>query len=129
MVHNGVEYGLMQAYAEGYDLFDKSEYDLDKAAIAHLWQQGSVVRSWLNELAALAFEQDGNDLGKLEGYTADSGEGRWTIEEAVDKDVPTPVITASLYARFYSRGNGDFTHRMLSALRAQFGGHAVKTRS
>ena len=128
MVHNGIEYGLMQAYAEGFDLFDKSEYDLDKAAIAHLWQQGSVVRSWLNELAALAFEQEGNDLANLEGYTADSGEGRWTIEDALDKDVPTPVITASLYARFYSRGNGDFTHRMLSALRAQFGGHAVKTK-
>ena len=129
MVHNGIEYGLMQAYAEGFDLFDKSEYDLDKAAIAHLWQQGSVVRSWLNELAAKAFEQEGNDLANLEGFTADSGEGRWTIEDALDKDVPTPVITASLYARFYSRGNGDFTHRMLSALRAQFGGHAVKTRS
>jgi 6-phosphogluconate dehydrogenase len=129
MVHNGVEYGLMQAYAEGFDLFDKCEYDLDKAKIAHLWMQGSVVRSWLCELAALAFEQEGNDLGRLDGFTADSGEGRWTIEDAMDKDVPTPVITASLYARFYSRGNGDFTHRMLSALRAQFGGHATKARA
>jgi 6-phosphogluconate dehydrogenase len=129
MVHNGVEYGLMQAYAEGFDLFDKSEYDLDKAKIAHLWMQGSVVRSWLCELAALAFEQEGADLGNLDAYTADSGEGRWTIEDAMEKDVPTPVITAALYARFYSRGNGDFTHRMLSALRAQFGGHAVKTRA
>jgi 6-phosphogluconate dehydrogenase len=129
MVHNGVEYGLMQAYAEGFDLFDKSEYDLDKAKIAHLWMQGSVVRSWLCELAALAFEQEGDDLGNLDAYTADSGEGRWTIEDAMDKDVPTPVITAALYARFYSRGNGDFTHRVLSALRAQFGGHAVKTRA
>jgi 6-phosphogluconate dehydrogenase len=128
MVHNGVEYGLMQAYAEGFDLFDKSEYDLDKAKIAHLWMQGSVVRSWLCELAALAFEQEGNDLAEITAHTNDSGEGRWTIEDAMDKDVPTPVITASLYARFYSRGNGDFTHRMLSALRAQFGGHAV-TRS
>ena len=126
MVHNGVEYGLMQAYAEGFDLFDKCEYELDKAKIAHLWMQGSVVRSWLCELAALAFEQEGDDLGRLEGYTADSGEGRWTIEDAMDKDVPTPVITASLYARFYSRANGDFTHRVLSALRNQFGGHAVK---
>jgi len=125
MVHNGVEYGLMQAYAEGFDLFDKSEYDLDKAKIAHLWMQGSVVRSWLCELAALAFEQEGNDLAGLTAHTNDSGEGRWTIEDAMDKDVPTPVITASLYARFYSRGNADFTHRMLSALRAQFGGHAV----
>jgi 6-phosphogluconate dehydrogenase len=126
MVHNGVEYGLMQAYAEGFDLFDKCEYELDKAKIAHLWQQGSVVRSWLNSLAARAFEQDGNDLASLEGYTEDSGEGRWTIEDATDHDVPTPVITAALYARFYSRGNGDFTHRVLAALRNQFGGHAVR---
>jgi 6-phosphogluconate dehydrogenase len=129
MVHNGIEYGLMQAYAEGFDLFDKSEFDLDKAKIAHLWMQGSVVRSWLCELAARAFEQEGNDLANLDAYTDDSGEGRWTIEDAIDKDVPTPVITASLYARFYSRGNGDFTGRVLSALRAQFGGHAVKTKA
>ena len=91
--------------------------------------QGSVVRSWLCELAARAFEQEGNELERLDPYTADSGEGRWTIEDAMDKDVPTPVITASLYARFYSRQNGEFTHKMLSALRAQFGGHAVKTRA
>jgi 6-phosphogluconate dehydrogenase len=129
MVHNGVEYGLMQAYAEGFDLFDKSEYDLDKAKIAHLWMQGSVVRSWLCELAALAFEQEGNDLADLTAYTADSGEGRWTIEDAMAKDVPTPVITASLHARFYSRGNGDFTGRVLSALRHQFGGHATQKRA
>jgi 6-phosphogluconate dehydrogenase len=129
MVHNGVEYGLMQAYAEGFDLFDKAEYELDNAKIAHLWMQGSVVRSWLCELAALAFEQEGNDLENLDAFTADSGEGRWTIEDAVDKDVPTPVITAALFARFYSRGNGDFTGRVLSALRNQFGGHSVKTRA
>jgi 6-phosphogluconate dehydrogenase len=127
MVHNGVEYGLMQAYAEGFDLFNKSEYELDNAKIAHLWGQGSVVRSWLCELAARAFEADGNDLGSIEGYTEDSGEGRWTIEDATARDVPTPVITASLYARFYSRGNGDYTHRVLAALRNQFGGHAVKS--
>jgi 6-phosphogluconate dehydrogenase len=127
MVHNGVEYGLMQAYAEGFDVFDKSEYELDNAKIAHLWNQGSVVRSWLCELAARAFEADGNDLGALEGYTEDSGEGRWTIEDATAKDVPTPVITASLYERLSSRGNGDFAHRMLAALRNQFGGHAVKS--
>ncbi len=126
MVHNGIEYGLMQAYAEGFDLFDKSEFELDNAKIAHLWNQGSVVRSWLCELAARAFELEGDDLGELSGYTADSGEGRWTIEDAIARDVPTPVITASLYARFYSRGNGDFTHRMLAALRAQFGGHATQ---
>jgi 6-phosphogluconate dehydrogenase len=129
MVHNGIEYGMMQAYAEGFDLFDKSDFDLDKAKIAHLWMQGSVVRSWLCELAARAFEQEGNDLGNLDAYTSDSGEGRWTLEDALDKDVPTPVLSASLYARFYSRGNGDFTGRMLSALRAQFGGHAVKTKA
>ena len=126
MVHNGIEYGLMQAYAEGFDIFDKCEFELDNAKIAHLWNQGSVVRSWLCELAALAFEQEGNALAGLSGYTADSGEGRWTIEDAMARDVPTPVITASLHARFYSRGNGDFTHRMLAALRAQFGGHATK---
>jgi 6-phosphogluconate dehydrogenase len=126
MVHNGIEYGLMQAYAEGFDLFDKSEFELDNAKIAHLWNQGSVVRSWLCELAARAFEQEGNDLAAISGYTEDSGEGRWTIEDALDKDVPTPVITASLYARFYSRANGDFTHRVLAALRAQFGGHATR---
>jgi len=126
MVHNGVEYGLMQAYAEGFDLFDKCEFDLDNAKIAHLWNQGSVVRSWMCELAARAFEQEGNDLHGISGYTADSGEGRWTIEDAMHKDVPTPVITASLHARMYSRGNGDYTHRVLAALRAQFGGHAVQ---
>ena len=126
MVHNGVEYGLMQAYAEGFDVFDKSEYELDNAKIAHLWNQGSVVRSWLCELAARAFEADGNELETIEGYTEDSGEGRWTIADATAKDVPTPVITASLYERLSSRGNGDFAHRVLAALRNQFGGHAVK---
>jgi len=125
MVHNGVEYGLMQAYAEGFDLFDKCEFELDNAKIAHLWGQGSVVRSWLCELAARAFEADGNDLGAIEGFTEDSGEGRWTIEDATAHDVPTPVITASLYARLRSRGNGDFADRVLAALRNQFGGHAV----
>jgi 6-phosphogluconate dehydrogenase len=127
MVHNGVEYGLMQAYAEGFDVFDKCEYELDNAKIAHLWGQGSVVRSWLCELAARAFEADGNELQAIEGYTEDSGEGRWTIADATALDVPTPVITASLYARFRSRGNGDFADRVLAALRNQFGGHAVKS--
>ncbi len=125
MVHNGVEYGLMQAYAEGFDVFDKCEYELDNAKIAHLWGQGSVVRSWLCELAARAFEADGNGLESIEGYTNDSGEGRWTIADATAHDVPTPVITASLYARLRSRGNGDFADRVLAALRNQFGGHAV----
>jgi 6-phosphogluconate dehydrogenase len=125
MVHNGIEYGLMQAYAEGFEVFDKCEYELDNARIAHLWGQGSVVRSWLCELAARAFEAEGNTLDDIEGYTEDSGEGRWTIADATAHDVPTPVITASLYARLRSRGNGDFADRVLAALRNQFGGHAV----
>jgi 6-phosphogluconate dehydrogenase len=129
MVHNGIEYGMMQAYAEGFDLFDKSDFDLDKAQIAHLWMQGSVVRSWLCELAARAFEQEGNDLAALDPYTADSGEGRWTLEDGMAKDVPMPVLSSSLYARFYSRDNGEFTGKMLAALRAQFGGHAVQKRA
>jgi len=126
MVHNGIEYGVMQAYAEGFDIFDKGEFALDNAKIAHLWMQGSVIRSWLCELAALAFEQHGNDLGDLSAFTADSGEGRWTIEEAMNTDVPTPVITGALMARFYSRGNADYTGRVLAALREQFGGHATQ---
>jgi len=129
MVHNGIEYGLMQAYAEGFDVLDKSEFDIDKAKVAHLWMQGSVVRSWLCELAARAFEVEGNGLAQLDAYTADSGEGRWTIEDAMDKDVPTPVMTAALNARLYSRQNGEFTHKMLSALRNQFGGHEMKSRA
>jgi 6-phosphogluconate dehydrogenase len=126
MIHNGIEYGMMQAYAEGFDVFDKSPFELDNAKIAHLWMQGSVIRSWLCELAALAFEQHGNDLGDLSAFTADSGEGRWTIEEANALDVPTPVITGALLARFYSRDNADYTGRVLSALREQFGGHATQ---
>jgi 6-phosphogluconate dehydrogenase len=126
MVHNGVEYGLMQAYAEGFELMHKARFDIDLKEVAGLWNRGSVVRSWLCELAELAFEAEGNDLEALRGHVSDSGEGRWTIVDAIDHDVPTPVITAALYARFYSRGNGDFTHRMLAALRNQFGGHAVE---
>ena len=126
MVHNGIEYGLMQAYAEGFELLHKSEYGLDMEQIAKLWGQGSVVRSWLLELAALAFESDGNDLTTLEGYVNDSGEGRWTLESGIDHDVPMPALTAALFARFTSRDNGDYTARLLAALRNQFGGHAVK---
>jgi len=126
MVHNGVEYGLMQAYAEGFELLHKSEYGVDVERIAKLWGQGSVVRSWLLELAARAFEADGNDLEALEGYVDDSGEGRWTLEAGIDHDTPMPALAAALYARFYSRGNGDYAARMLAALRNQFGGHAVK---
>src|SRR5581483_11037527 len=109
MVHNGIEYGLMQAYAEGFELLHKSEYGLDVERIAKLWGQGSVVRSWLLELAARAFEADGNDLHALEGYVEDSGEGRWTLEAGIDHDTPMPVLAASLFARFSSRGNGDYT--------------------
>jgi len=126
MVHNGVEYGIMQAYAEGFELMRKSKFPIELAEVAHLWNQGSVVRSWLCELAELAFEAEGNDLAAIKGHVADSGEGRWTIVDAIDHDVPTPVITAALYARFYSRGEGDFSHRVLAALRNQFGGHAVE---
>jgi 6-phosphogluconate dehydrogenase len=126
MVHNGVEYGLMQAYAEGFELMHKSEFPIDLKEVAGLWNRGSVVRSWLCELAERAFDAEGNDLQGLRGHVSDSGEGRWTIVDAIDLDVPTPVITASLYARFYSRGEGDFTHRVLAALRNQFGGHAVE---
>ncbi len=126
MVHNGVEYGMMQAYAEGFSLFDGCEYDLDKAKIAHLWMQGSVVRSWLCELAARAFEQEGNDLARLEPFVEDSGEGRWTVEDSIDRRIPTPVITTSLFERFSSRGQGAFAAKVNAALRNQFGGHAVK---
>jgi 6-phosphogluconate dehydrogenase len=126
MVHNGVEYGIMQAYAEGFDLMHKSRFPIDLKEVAALWNRGSVVRSWLCELAERAFEAEGNDLEGLRGHVSDSGEGRWTIVDAIDHDVPVPVITAALYARFYSRGNGDFTHRMLAALRNQFGGHDVE---
>jgi 6-phosphogluconate dehydrogenase len=126
MVHNGVEYGLMQAYAEGFELMHKAQFGIDVKEVAGLWNRGSVVRSWLCELAERAFEAEGNDLERLRGHVADSGEGRWTIIDAIDHDVPTPVITAALYARFYSRGEGDYTHRMLAALRNQFGGHAVE---
>jgi 6-phosphogluconate dehydrogenase len=126
MVHNGVEYGLMQAYAEGFSLFDASDYELDNAKIAHLWMQGSVVRSWLCELAARAFEQEGNDLARLEPYVEDSGEGRWTVEDSIDKRIPAPVITTSLFERFSSRGQNAFAAKVNAALRNQFGGHAVK---
>lgn len=126
MVHNGVEYALMQSYAEGFNLFDACEYDLDNAKIAHLWMQGSVVRSWLCELAAFAFEQEGNDLGQLEPVVADSGEGRWTVEDATDKRVPVPAIAMSLFERYSSQSHSNFANKVNAALRAQFGGHAVE---
>ncbi|PYR33061.1 MAG: decarboxylating 6-phosphogluconate dehydrogenase [Acidobacteria bacterium] len=127
MIHNGVEYGLMQAYAEGFELMHASPYRVDLAAVASLWMHGSVVRSWLLELAARALEQDA-DLSALEGYVEDSGEGRWTLHEAIERGVPLPVITAALFTRFRSRENNPFSERLLAALRNQFGGHAVKKR-
>jgi len=129
MVHNGVEYGIMQAYAEGFDLMHESRFPIDLKEVAGLWNRGSVVRSWLCELAELAFDAEGNDLEDIRGHVSDSGEGRWTITDAIDHDVPVPVITAALYARLYSRGNGDFTNRVLAALRNQFGGHTVERSS
>jgi len=126
MVHNGVEYGMMQAYAEGFALFDQCEFELDNAKIAHLWMKGSVVRSWLCELAADAFDQEGNDLAEIAPYVEDSGEGRWTVESAIDLRIPTPVITTSLYERFSSRGQNAFAAKVNAALRNQFGGHAIK---
>jgi 6-phosphogluconate dehydrogenase len=125
MIHNGIEYGMMQAYAEGFELMSASEYRLDLAAIAALWNQGSVVRSWLLELAADALRSDPT-LAQLKPYVEDSGEGRWTVEDAVQKAVPAPVITAALYARFRSRRENSFADRLLAALRNQFGGHAVR---
>jgi 6-phosphogluconate dehydrogenase len=129
MVHNGIEYGIMQAYAEGFSLFNECEFELDNAKIAHLWMQGSVIRSWLCELAANAFEQEGNDLAALEPWVEDSGEGRWTVESGIDLRIPTPVITTSLYERFSSRGQNAFAAKVSAALRNQFGGHAVKKSS
>jgi 6-phosphogluconate dehydrogenase len=127
MVHNGIEYGLMQSYAEGFELLHKSDYGLDNEQIAKLWSKGSVIRSWLLELGARAFEADGNDLASLEGWVEDSGEGRWTLDAGIAYDTPMPTLAAALFARFGSRGAGDYAARMTAALRNQFGGHAVRT--
>jgi 6-phosphogluconate dehydrogenase len=126
MVHNGIEYGLMQAYAEGFEVMKSSEFDLDLHEIAGIWRYGSVVRSWLLELLHSAFEVEGSQLEKIRGYVEDSGEGRWTIAEAIAEDVPVPVITAALFARFASRQDESFAAKVNAALRNQFGGHAVK---
>ena len=125
MIHNGIEYGMMQAYAEGFELLRASDYAYDLERIAHLWNQGSVVRSWLLELAERAFARDPG-LEKIRGYVEDSGEGRWTVLEAIDRDVPAPVLALSLFARFRSRQDDSFRDRVIAALRSQFGGHAVK---
>jgi 6-phosphogluconate dehydrogenase len=126
MVHNGIEYGLMQAYAEGFEVMKSSEFDLDLHEIAGIWRYGSVVRSWLLELLHAAFEKEGSQLEQIRGYVEDSGEGRWTIAEAIAEDVPVPVITAALFARFASRQDESFAAKVNAALRNQFGGHAVR---
>jgi 6-phosphogluconate dehydrogenase len=126
MVHNGIEYGMMQAFAEGFSILKaKKELGMDLAQISHIWQHGSVVRSWLLDLAARALDED-TELAEVKPWVADSGEGRWTVFESVDLDVPAPVITLSLQMRFVSRDEENFAARMLAALRNQFGGHAIK---
>ncbi len=125
MVHNGIEYSMMQGYAEGFELMSKSDYNLDLANIADLWMHGSVVRSWLLELAAGALKQDPK-LEGLKGYVPDSGEGRWMILDAIEKDVPVPTLTTALFTRFRSRQEQSFAEKMLAALRNAFGGHAVR---
>jgi 6-phosphogluconate dehydrogenase len=126
MIHNGVEYGMLQAYAEGYEILHASkDFDLDLKKIASVWNHGSVVRSWINELAEAAFDKDAN-LDALKGFVADSGEGRWTVQEAIDLDVPAPVITLSLLMRLRSRQDDSFSAKVIAALRNEFGGHAVQ---
>jgi 6-phosphogluconate dehydrogenase len=128
MVHNGIEYGLMQAYGEGFDIMHAPEFPIDLGAVAKLWNNGSVIRSWLLELAGDAFAKEGNDLADIKGWVADSGEGRWTVAEAIEHDVPAPIITLSLLQRLRSRRDPDsFSDRVLAALRNEFGGHAVKS--
>ena len=126
MIHNGIEYGMMQAFAEGFSILKaKEEFGLDLAQISHIWQHGSVVRSWLLDLAARALDEDAK-LSDIKPWVADSGEGRWTVFESIDLDVPAPVLTLALQMRFASRDEENFTARMLAALRNQFGGHAIK---
>lgn len=127
MVHNGIEYGMMQAIAEGFEIMQaKKDFDLDLHQVAEIWREGSVVRSWLIDLVAAALEEDAT-LSDIAGYVSDSGEGRWTVAEAIDQDVPAPVITLSLMARFASRQDESYGAKLLAALRNQFGGHAVKS--
>ncbi|MEP6756016.1 MAG: phosphogluconate dehydrogenase (NAD(+)-dependent, decarboxylating) [Chthonomonadales bacterium] len=126
MVHNGIEYGMLQAYGEGFDILHSSDYTYDLQKLSHLWNQGSVVRSWLLELAELAFEREGKDLTAIQGYVEDSGEGRWTVLEAIEKNVPAPVLTLSLLSRFMSRDENNYSAKVIAALRNEFGGHAMK---
>jgi 6-phosphogluconate dehydrogenase len=125
MIHNGIEYGMMQAYGEGFELLKASQFDLDLGKIAHLWNQGSVVRSWLLELCESAFAKD-PQLASIKGYVEDSGEGRWTVQEAIERNVPAAVLTLSLFARFASRQEESFAAKVTAALRNEFGGHAVR---
>jgi 6-phosphogluconate dehydrogenase len=126
MVHNGIEYGLMQAYAEGFEILRYSEFDLDLTEVSGIWRYGSVVRSWLLELLHDAFGKEGNDLARIAPYVEDSGEGRWTIIEAIAENVPAPVTSAALFARFASRQEYSFAAKVNAALRNEFGGHAVR---
>jgi 6-phosphogluconate dehydrogenase len=126
MVHNGIEYGMLAAYGEGFEILEKSEYTYDLHELASIWRYGSVVRSWLLELLELALKDD-PDLAKVKGWVADSGEGRWTVQAAIDEDVPAPVITASLMSRFVSRQEESFSAKIIAALRNEFGGHAIKS--
>jgi 6-phosphogluconate dehydrogenase len=124
MVHNGIEYGMLAAYGEGFEILRACEYDVDLHQVSHLWNQGSVVRSWLLELAERAFEHD-PDLERVRGYVEDSGEGRWTVAEAIEMDVPAPIITLSLLSRFVSRQEESYSAKVIAALRNEFGGHRV----
>ncbi|OLC53990.1 MAG: 6-phosphogluconate dehydrogenase (decarboxylating) [Chloroflexi bacterium 13_1_40CM_4_68_4] len=126
MVHNGIEYGMMQSYGEGFELLHASEFALDLKKVAQVWNQGSVVRSWLLELAERAFEQEGTDLAAIKGYVQDSGEGRWTVIEAINHDVPATVLAHSLFARFTSRQEDSYAMKVAAALRNQFGGHEIE---
>ncbi len=126
MVHNGIEYGMMQAYGEGFEIIKASDYNVDFSRLSKVWNNGSVVRSWLLELAEKAFEEEGDALEKIRGYVEDSGEGRWTVMEAIASSIPAPIITLSLMTRFYSRQEESFSAQVTAALRNQFGGHAVR---
>jgi 6-phosphogluconate dehydrogenase len=125
MIHNGIEYGMLEAYGEGFEILARSRFEYDLGALARLWNRGSVVRSWLLELAERAFEKDPR-LESLRGYVEDSGEGRWTVQEAIDLDVPAPVLTLSLLARLASRQDTSFSAKVIAALRNEFGGHAIR---
>jgi 6-phosphogluconate dehydrogenase len=125
MVHNGIEYGLMQAYGEGFEILRASQFKYDLHQVASIWRYGSVIRSWLLDLTVRAFEED-PDLEKIRGWVDDTGEGRWTVQAAIDENIPAPVITMSLFSRFVSRQDESFSAKVIAALRNQFGGHAVK---